>query len=79
MLACKSRRTGFSREDGISSEEDLVSVPTPSRLKPVLRDYERPADAHGRSIHRNAMLRQKAYKRLFIQHLQTQLVGLGQL
>ncbi len=79
MLACKSRRTGFSREGGISGEEDLVSVPTPSRLKPVLRDYERPADAHGRLIHRNAMFAQESHKRLFIQHFQTQLVGLGQL
>ena len=37
-MACKSRRTGFSRESGLSGEKGLVIVPTCSRLKPVLRD-----------------------------------------
>ncbi len=32
------RRTGFSREGGISAEQGLVNVPTSSRLKPVLQD-----------------------------------------
>ena len=33
----QSRRTGFSRESGISNEGDAATALTPSRLKPVLR------------------------------------------
>ncbi len=37
MFAC-NRRTGFSREGGITAEGYLANVPTSSRLKPVLRN-----------------------------------------
>jgi hypothetical protein len=39
------RRTGFSREIGISAEGNLANAPTSSRLKPVLRDCAEPVGA----------------------------------